>query len=70
MNFQNFQSAIDRAKAYKIPCVICKLLNPDTPVKRRNPFFILRIERFDTSILKKASVEACTVPLSDDGVLG
>jgi hypothetical protein len=64
MNFRDFDSAITRAKAYKIPCVICKLTNPDTPIKRRNPFFILKIESFHFGVLKIATVEACTVPLT------
>ena len=70
MNFPDFDSAITRAKAYRLPCVICKLLNPDTPIKRRNPFFIMRIERFDSKIFEKATIEGCTVPLVDDGIIG
>ena len=70
MNFQDFDSAITRAKAYKVPCVICKLLNPTTPLKRRNPFFIMKIESFHSGILKMASIEACTVPLVFDDIKG
>lgn len=70
MNFADFDSAITRAKAYKLPCVICKLLNPDTPIKRRNPFFIMKLESFTPRIAEKASVEGCTVPLVDDGIVG
>ena len=70
MNFVNFDSAIARVKAYKFPCVICKLLNPDTPIKRKNPFFIVKLESFTPKIAEKASIEGCIVPLVDDSIVG
>ena len=63
MNFKDFDSALARARAYKLPCVICKLLNPETSIKRRNPFFIMKLDSFHIGITKMASVEACIVPI-------
>lgn len=66
MNFHDFNTAVMRAKAYQIPCVICKLLDPKTPIKKRNPFFLLRVESLCTDILKKATVEACVIPFIEN----
>lgn len=71
MNFHDFNSAMVRAKAYKMPCVICRLTDPKTAIKKENPFFLVRVEVFHSGILKKASVEACVIPfIENDWVSG